>query len=149
MSEILVKAQEHRKKYAERVDSYYADIEASVPHIIEESDPDKLWSYRDNFEEIKAKTYKMSKSVSRNRAEVFDNYKDSLRNSMAKTNNAGGLHYSEREARYEMANITEYKIINNLDRIIEDLDRFVRYLEGRLMWIKERQRFLQDKTKFG
>lgn len=149
MPEILVKTQQMRKKYAERVDAYYADIEASVPHIISESDPEALWSYRDNFEEIKAMTYKMSKAISRNRAEIQDNYRDSLRNSMAKTNNTGGLHYNEREAKYEMANITEYKILNNLDRVSEDLDKFVRYLEGRLMWIKERQRFLQDKSRFG
>lgn len=146
-SDVLVKVQTQRKKYSETIDAFYVDIEAHTEDIIECTTTEELWSYRDRLEEIRGSVYKLKRSAARNYAEIQDNYRDSLRVSMSKTKTANGLAYSEREAKYEMQNITEYKILNNMERIVEDLDRFSKYLEGRLAWVKDRQWWVQAKEK--
>lgn len=145
LGELLVKAQQQRKKYAESIDAFYLEVEKHAQELASCLDEDDLWQYRDRIEELRALAYKLRRSAARNLAEIEDNYRDSIRIAMANTKNTNGLHFSEREAKYEMQFITEYKIINNLQRMVEDLDKFSRYLEGRLLWIKDRQRFLQSR----
>lgn len=146
---VLIQVQKQRKKYAETIDAFYVDIEAHTEDIVNCSDSKELWNYRDRLEEIRSVLYKLRKSAYRNFGEIKDNYKDSLRVSMSKTQNASGLHFSEREAKYEMQNITEYKILNNMERVVEDLESFSRYLEGKLSWVKDRQRWIQNNEMFG
>lgn len=147
--EVLIQVQKQRKKYSETIDTFYSNIESQTEDIVKASSTEELWNYRDSLESIKGVLYKLRKSASRNYAEIQDNYRDSLRVSMSKTQNTSGLHFSEREAKYEMQNITEYKILNNIQRIVEDLDLFSRYLEGKLAWVRDRQRWLQNNEMFG
>jgi len=145
-NDILVKVQQQRKKYAETVDSYYMNIEAVVEEITKCASSEDMWNYRDHVEETKALVYKLRKSVGRNYAEINDGYRDSVRVSMAQMKNVSGTG-EERKAKYEMQHITEYKILNNLERMSEDLEKFSWYLEGRLTWIKDRQRWLQSNER--
>jgi len=141
-SDVLVKVQKQRKKYAETLDTLYAEIESHSEKVPSIEHSDDLWEYRDRFEEIRGVIYKLKKSANRNCAEIKDGYRDGIRNAMAKANHASGLAFAEREAKYEMQFITEYKILSNLERMVEDLDKFSWYLEGRLRWIQDRQRWL-------
>jgi hypothetical protein len=144
-SDVLVRVQQQRKKYAETIDNLFSELESHTEDIINATDPEDLWNYRDHMEEMRATVYKLKKSAGRNHAEIQDGYRDGVRASMARVQNTNGLHFSEREAKYEMQFITEYKILNNLERMVEDLDKFSWYLEGRLRWVKDRQRMLEGK----
>lgn len=144
-ADILVSAQKQRKKYSETLDTLYSETEARTAEVIACTDSEDLWQYRDRLEEMRALVYKLRRSATRNLAEVEDSYKDGIRNAMSLTKSTNGLHFSEREAKYEMQFITEYKILNNLERMVEDLNSFSRYLEGRLNWVKDRQRWLQQR----
>ena len=145
-SDILVKVQKQRKKYAETVDSFYMNVEAVVEDISQCTSSEEMWNYRDHLEETKATIYKLRKSVGRNYAEIKDGYRDSVRVSMSQMKNVSGTG-EERKAKYEMQHITEYKILNNLERMSEDLEKFSWYLEGRLTWVKDRQRWLQSNER--
>jgi len=147
-SEVLIKVQQQRKKYAETVDAFHVDIESKVEDIINCPTADEMWNYRDMLEEIRGMMYKLKKSASRNLSEIKDGYRDSERIFMAGIKNAQGTG-EERKAKYEAQHITEYKIQNNLDRMVEDLERFSKYLEGRLTWVKDRQFWLQRSEKLG
>ena len=146
-SDVLVQVQKQRKKYAETLDAFHVDVEAHVEDVINCSSSEELWDYRDKLEEIRGTVYKLKKSAARNKAEISDGYHDSVRVSMAGIKNATGTG-EERKAKYEMQHITEYKILNNLERMVEDLERFSWYLEGRLNWIKDRQRWLMNNERF-
>jgi hypothetical protein len=70
-----------------------------------------------------------------------------MRNSMAIVNNSGATAWQERQAKYETANISPYKILYNFERLIDDIDNFNKYLFGRLTWVKDRQYWLQTMEK--
>ena len=146
-SDILVKVQQQRRKYQETIDTFYAELESHTNDISECHDADELWNYRDRLEEMKAMTYKLRRSSNRNLAEIQDGYRDGVRVAMSKSQNSNGLHFAEREAKYEMQFITEYKIKSNLERMVDDLEKFSWYLESRLTWVKDKQRWLQSKER--
>lgn len=136
-----------RDKTAKILDAYYAELESMIDKISKCPSSSELWGYRDRFEEIRAAIYKLTKSTLRNISSAREVYEDRMRESMARVKNTGGLHFSEREAGYQIKNIDAYKILTNLERSLEDLKVFTKYLEGRLQWMKDRQRWLLEKEK--
>lgn len=142
LAKILGNVQEQRTKMEKSLDSLYVEVEALVPDIISCSSADDLWQYRDRLEDIKSTIYRYKKSTIRNLAQAKEAYRDSMRSTMTRTKNTNGLHFNEREAEYEIKNISQYKIQVNIERTLTDVDEFLSYLIGRLVWVKDRQRWL-------
>lgn len=152
-NKILKQAQDARLKIKQTVDSFTAEIEGTdtlpglVTTMIECASYTDSWGVRDRLEGMKAALYKMEKSTSRNVAQSKESYRDGMRTSMGRTKNSGATAWQEREATYEIANITTYKILNQLEQTLADLDIFSRYLNGRLAWVKDRQFWLRTLEK--
>lgn len=147
LKEAAEKMQQQRLKTSKMIDSFYVEVEAMTGGASACSSSSDMWNYRDRVEEIKAAVYKLLKSSVRNMGGAKEAYDDSMREAMARVKNTGGLHFSEREAGYQIRNIDTYKVLVNLERSITDLTNFSRYLDGRLQWIKDRQRWLLEKEK--
>ena len=151
--EVLKKAQHWRKSTASIIDSYLLeidgtpDIEGIVEGVVKCSSSKEAWEYRDRLEEMRGSMYKLHKSYSRNLAEAREAYNDSMRESMARTKNSGATAWQERQASYEIANITPYKILTQFERLVSDIDNFNKYLSGRLAWVKDRQFWLNSQEK--
>jgi len=144
---LIDQVQTTRKRTIEVIDTYYSELENLTEDISSCSSSSVLWGYRDRLEEMRAGTYKLIKSTTRNLGSAKEAYNDGMRNAMSRMKSTGGLHFSEREASYETKNIGSYKILTNLERSLSDLSNFSRYLDGRLQWIKDRQRWLLEKEK--
>lgn len=150
---ILKNAQEWRKKTAQMIDAFTIEIEGNeqieglVSKVMKCGSYTESWEVRDRLEAMKAAVYKQEKSYARNRAEAHEVYRDGMRTSMSRTKNSGATAWQEREATYEVANITPYKILNQFERLLEDLEIFSKYLNGRLAWVKDRQFWLRTQEK--
>jgi len=152
-NEILKTAQKWRKDTAKIIDSYYLEIDGTVEiegiaeGVSKCATYKDSWEYRDRLEEMRGSMYKLHKAYARNLAESKEAYDEGMRYSMASVNNAGGTAWQERQAKYETANITTYKILHNFERLINDIENFNKYLFGRLTWVKDRQYWLQTMEK--
>lgn len=149
LSTALESIQQEQQKVQRALNTFRDEIESDqfLQGVMNCTKSRDMWAYRDRIEEIKAGVYKMRRKVSRNYGQARDLYKDGMRSAMARAKNAGAMAYAEREAEYEIQNITEYKLMNTLERMKDDLDLFYYYLEGRLRWIVDRQRWLQHDEK--
>jgi hypothetical protein len=149
----LAETMEHRrKKIATTLDRFYLEIDGPsneeqgficlVDQMKDVSTSEEAWNVRDRIEELRAGLYRLRKTSSRNLAEARDAYYDSIRVEKSRGRSEG--HYEEREAKYEMKHIHQYKIMRNLERTYEDVEAFSFYLEGRLRWVKDRLRWLRE-----
>lgn len=145
---MLTSVQTNRTKVSALVDGFYSEIEGILIKVVECPSTTEMWAYRDRLEEIRAQTYRFKKSTQRNLANAKFAYSDGMRTSMVRTKNTGGLHFEERNADYLTRNITQYKILDNVERVTDDLETFSWYLEGRLRWVKDRQHWLLQREQF-
>lgn len=151
--EALKLAQQRRKETAQIIDTYTleidgtAEIKGLVQGATECATYTDSWEYRDRLEEMKGSMYRLHKSYSRNLSEAQEHFKDGMRDSMARTKNAGAMAWQERQAQYETSNISAYKLLVQFERMIADIENFNKYLNGRLAWIKDRQFWLNMREK--
>lgn len=136
-----------RKRTSQVIDSLYLELEDLSEKIVTCPSSSEMWNFRDRLEDIRGSIYKLIKSTTRNIGSARETYEAGMREAMVKVKNTGGLHFSEREATYQIKNIDAYKILTNLERSLSDLQAFSRYLDGRLQWVKDRQRWLSDREK--
>ncbi len=142
MTDFVVSIESSRKKIAKIIDAFYTELEGIVGKASECASTEELWQHRDRVEEIRGAVYKLKKSTSRNTAEAREAYFDSMRADKAR--GAGDGHYEERLARYEINNISEYKVLTNLERTLEDINNFSYHLDATLRWIKDRFKWMRD-----
>lgn len=156
LTQIVGNVETSRKKIAETLDRFTREIEGPsdeehdfvciVEKVQSASDSEELWDARDRMDEIRGGLYKLRKSTARNYAEASDAYYDAIRQEKSRGGNSG--HYEEREAKYEMKHIHEYKIMRNLERTLSDIETFSYYFEGRLRWVKDRLKWVRENEQW-
>ena len=93
----------------------------------------------DRWEELRFEVSKHHRKINRSLMDAQDKYQSGLRNAMGSHRRAKGLHYKEREAEYEIKNITTYQILRNLEKIEKDLSLFATSLNRRIFWLDARR----------
>jgi len=152
-ADVLSTAQKWRKNTAKIIDTYLLEIDGAgeveglVEGVVKCSTSKEAWEYRDRLEEMRGAMYKLHKAYARNLAEAQEAYSDAMRESMSRTKNSGATAWQERQASYEITNITPYKILTQFERLVNDIENFNKYLNGRLAWIKDRQFWLNSQEK--